>query len=85
MPPKRKVLDEGRIKRVALTIGQKAEICRYKAANPNATHLELAEKFGTKRSTISTILNESDKWCAASQEGGLDRKKLRASNYPLVS
>ena len=49
-----------------------------------ACRIEVAEKYGVPKNTISTWLKNKDKYRAASDKSSNKRKKLRESDYERV-
>ena len=68
-------------KRTILSAAQKCEICETKENEPSLSNVELAQKYNIRKSTVTDILNEKERWLAISGNQG-KIKKFRSSKWP---
>ena len=53
-------------KRTILSAAQKCEICETKENELSLSNVELAQKYNIRKSTVTDILNEKERWLAIS-------------------
>ena len=54
---------------------KKKELCEYKTANPNKSNEFIADLFGTKKSTVSDILKQKERWLSVTENSTEASKK----------
>jgi len=67
-------------KRTILSAAQKREICETKENEPSLSNVELAQKYNIRKSTVTDILNEKERWLAISGDQG-KIKKFRSPKW----
>ncbi|PKC07721.1 hypothetical protein RhiirA5_417836 [Rhizophagus irregularis] len=67
-------------KGVSLSAKQKHKICEMKEKDPTLQNVELAQKYNVRKSTITDILRESDRWLTIT-ESQENTKKFHRSKW----
>ncbi|CAB5386425.1 unnamed protein product [Rhizophagus irregularis] len=70
-------------KRTILTAEQKREICEIKEKGPHTSNVYLAQKYNIRKSTVTDILNEKERWLTISEEQR-KIKKFYGPKWPLL-
>ncbi|CAB4389293.1 unnamed protein product [Rhizophagus irregularis] len=70
-------------KRTILTAEQKCEICEIKEKGPYTSNVYLAQKYNIRKSTVTDILNEKERWLTISEEQR-KIKKFCGPKWPLL-
>jgi len=68
-------------KRTILSAAQKREICETKENELSLSNVELAQKYNIRKSTVTDILNEKERWLAISGNQG-KIKKFHSPKWP---
>ncbi|KAG0264902.1 folylpolyglutamate synthase [Actinomortierella ambigua] len=75
-------------KRIAISLTQKQDICRYQTMHPNARFHEINQALGLEleRTTILKIVRDKDKWLGIDSSGTAGHKTcFRASRYAMIN
>ncbi|CAB4397028.1 unnamed protein product [Rhizophagus irregularis] len=70
-------------KRTILTAEQKREICEIKEKGSHTSNVYLAQKYNIRKSTVTDILNEKERWLTISEEQR-KIKNFRGPKWPLL-